>query len=264
MRKRLSDTSPIIVGLCGLAGTGKTSVARGFVPLANATEILFDENLEGRNNVRLVLDHLFFAMPLYEMASIKTKTSGEFEKDRVRYALHDVLSDLFGKSPLYGAPPYCELVELVEWVADLPIEPEEYKPRTFLQRAGMMCREYNKEAFVKWCDRKIKLNAAPYLEEEIPHLTFLSDMRMENEAEWVASQPNGVIVKYTASDDVRFDRLERRDGTLMTPEQRAHVSEREVESIVPHIEIDTTHLDIEAQAKETTAAINDFFDTALF
>ena len=103
-----------------------------------------------------------------------------------------------------------------------------------------------------------------YLSEEIPHLTFLSDLRMKNEADWVRSQPNGILVKYTADDDARFDRLERRDGFLMSAAQRAHVSEKQVDKLKADVVIDTTDLDLTTQAKATTQAINDFFETALF
>lgn len=267
MTKRYNPTQPIIVGLCGQAGTGKTSVAKGFVPLASATEIMFDDELDDEQQIRIVLDHLFFAMPLYELASIRTKTEGSKSKERMKYAIHDVLADLYGRSPLYGAPRYKDLVELVKWTVKTPIDPDDYKPRSFLQTVGMRCRELNEDCFVQWVDRKIKAASAPFINDGVAHLTFLSDLRMENEAEWVAAQPNGVLVQYTCDDEVRFDRIERRDGEPMTEDQKNHISENEHTKFrkgIFDVVIDSTDLKIKEQAVATTTAINATFGIELF
>jgi len=62
--KNFIQGQPIIIGLAGKAGSGKTSVAESIVPKGS-----FDTNKYG-----MKWDHLFYALPLYEMASIKKNT----------------------------------------------------------------------------------------------------------------------------------------------------------------------------------------------
>lgn len=266
MSKRFNPEHPIVVGLLGEAATGKTVVGRGFVPYASSSHVYLNDPNDDEEEARLVVEHLWFAMPLYEMAAVKTKTEGEKRKQRQLYGTYEVLFDLFGRSPLYGLPKFDTMVELTKEIAALPIAADG-KPRTFLQTAGTMCRDLDEDVFVKWMDRKIKANAARYIEMVVPHLTFISDVRMVNEAKWIADQPNGVLIKFSCDDEVRAERIEKRDGKRMTAEQLSHESELSVKMIPKKIidtTIDSTDLTVQEQAAATTEFINDLFDTTLF
>lgn len=211
-----TTNSPMFLGLCGAAGSGKTSVANAMVPQYQALET---------ND--FIIDHKFLAMPLYEMAAIRRKTQGEKSKDRILYLLHDSLSELFGRSPLYGAPSYSDLVQLTQDIANLPIVmDEDVKPRTFLQTAGMMCREIDEDCFVKWIDRSAKRDSLAAIADDKTYVCVVSDVRMPNEAKFISEHPNGFLIKFAVSPKVQAERLQKRDGFVMTPEQASHVSER--------------------------------------
>lgn len=265
-QRRYDPHFPIVVGLCGKAGTGKTTVAKGFVPSASSSAIFFEGDSEKHlEDARIIVDHLYFAMPLYAMASVKTKTQGELVAERELYGIHEVLFDLFGKSPLYGLPPYNQLVALTHMIHQMGVA-RDTKPRSFLQEAGTLIRSIDPDTFVNWVARKIVSNSAAAIDMGVPHLTFISDLRMPNEAAFVAEHPNGVLIKYTCDEKVRGARILDRDGVRMTEAQAGHESEK-IELINPeHVagEIDSTSLSIKEQAQFTTKFINETFGAELF
>lgn len=250
-----SDNQPIVIGLCGKAGTGKTSVANIIVP---SHTIKYDKAS------RTIWDHTFFALPLYEMASIKRITKGEKQEDRILFQLHEVLFDVFGNSPLYGAPDYDDFVSLVKEIADLPMPfSDEVKPREFLQKAGEICRSKYEACFTQWTKRKAYQRCSSLLgnqEEEDFYENYaciVSDVRYENEAEMISSLPNGILIRFDASIDVRLDRLYKRDGYRMPDEQLNHKSEQ-VELIpdsMLNAIINTDTMTLEQQAQETIKTI---------
>ena len=236
---------PTIIGLSGKAGTGKTSVASTIVP---------EGTLAQRDDI--VWDHLFLAMPLYELASIRRKTEGAHYADRVQYQVHDVLVDLFGGSPLYGAPPYSELVSLAHEITFCPIEMNlDVKPREFLQSTGTLLRSVDPDCFIKWINNRIKRNFALYSEKDMEYATIISDIRMPNEAAFVHNSPRGTLIRFDASDATRAERLERRDGTVvsMTESQSQHESEQ-IQNIPEEyfdIILDTNGMSLSEQASAT-------------
>ena len=92
--EKLAKDNPIIIGLAGKAGAGKTSVAEQIVP-KGAIETIKDG---------MKWDHIFFALPLYEMASIRKNITGERERSRKLFALHEVLYDVYGGSAIGSIP----------------------------------------------------------------------------------------------------------------------------------------------------------------
>ena len=58
MDKKYHKDYPIVIGLAGKAATGKTSVAEKIVPKAQINSV----------SNHIVWDHIFFALPLYELA----------------------------------------------------------------------------------------------------------------------------------------------------------------------------------------------------
>ena len=247
---------PIIIGLCGKAGTGKTSVANMIVP---------SRTIKHDQENGLIWDHTFFALPLYEMASIRKMTKGELSEDRILYQMHEVLFDLFGRSPSYGAPSYDNFVQLVKDISNIPMPiNDDIKPRSFLQEAGKLCRDLNEDCFVQWAKRRSYQRAASLLSSENDeaeiyerYACIISDVRYVNEAKMISEHPNGILIRFDASNDIRMDRLYNRDGYRMSEEQLNHKSER-VEDIPEEwfdAIIDSDQMTVKEQAQFTELTI---------
>lgn len=247
---RYNPEKPIIVGLAGKALTGKTSAAEALVPKAR---IVNSEN-------GMIWDHIYFALPLYELASVRKMVSGSRAMTRQMYGIHDTLYDLFGGSPISNVPAYEKMIQLVRDIYDLPIEPEGIKPRSFLQKAGDLCRAEYTDCFADWAIRKAKSIHFDYtrsLQEDVdpfPVTVIISDVRMINEAEAIKNQENGILVCYTASEEVRRERMMKRDGQLMTDEQLNHISELQMDEVcaMADLVMDTDDKTIETQAALTS------------
>lgn len=255
-KKQYDPDYPIIVGLAGKAATGKTVVAETIVPKASF----------GTNSNGLVWDHIFFAMPLYEFYSIRTKIEGMNAQSRKLFATHETLYDLYGSSPLGNVPDYKNFVDLVNQINSEPVDHDGSKPRSFLQKIGDYCRSYDEECFAKWGVRKANQIHSDYTsslseESELPHCVLISDVRFVNEAQAILSQPNGIIIKFEASDQVRRERILSRDFVLMTDEQLSHRSEKEIDSMSDIIDlvINSDSMSIEDQVNETIKLIKESF-----
>ena len=101
--------------------------------------------------------------------------------------------------------------------------------------------------------RQIIKDAMWAVEQEKRYFCIVSDIRMPNEAAMISSFKGGVVVKFTASDAVRQNRLLNRDGFLMTEAQASHESERvdDIPADLITAVIDTDALSIEEQARAT-------------
>jgi hypothetical protein len=257
------EDRPIVLGLAGEGGTGKTATADALAPVA-------------RFNVAPEKDNIWWeplaaAAPLYEIASILQMTEGEKEFDRKAYGVHRVLVDLFGM-PAYGAPSYEELVELVYDFCCMD-RPPEGKPRSFLQAAGGRVRELMPDCFPSWLGRRIQSMYAFFRQEQgevdpMPMFgVVLSDLRMENEIRFVRDTTNGVMIKLTCDFGVRQERLTKRDnGQGMTAEQRQHNTETWVASApAPEFDavIDTTSLSLSQQVSKVLEVVEAKLDLEL-
>jgi len=246
---KINPNKPIIVGLAGKALTGKTSSAEAIVPKAR---IVSSED-------HMVWDHIYFALPIYELASIKKMVTGSRASTRQLYAIHDTLYDLFGGSPISNVPPYEDMIQLVNNIFNLPIEPEGVKPRSFLQKAGDLCRSNYENCFADWAIGKAKSLHLEYLKSlgedsyPSPFSVIISDVRMINEAEAIKNNENGILICYTASEDVRKERMIKRDGKLMTNEQLNHVSELQMDRVceLADLVMDTDEKTVGSQAALT-------------
>lgn len=263
MSVKLNPEEPIIIGLYGAAGAGKTSVANQFVP--GGVVNVVNEKILDKEYPLYVLDHYWFAMPLYEMASIRRDIEGEHRRDRQLYEIHRVLVDLFGKSPLYGAPPYEELCTVVHEIQRMHI-PREGKPRTFLQEVGDICRFYDPDCFTKWMMRHIRSQAGYHMKssddwEGPMFIAFASDLRFDNEAKAIHDSPNGLVIEFVADQEVLDQRIEKRDGYVMTEEQKNHKSEaRQVKPEHIDVTFDTTTMSLEEQFLATKEFITETLD----
>lgn len=257
------EDRPIVLGLAGEGGTGKTATADVLAPQARINAAPEKDDIWW--------EPLAAAAPLYEIASILQMTEGEREFDRKAYGVHRVLVDLFGM-PAYGAPPYEDLVELVYdfCCAD---RPPEGKPRAFLQHAGGRVRELMPDCFLSWLGRRIQSMYAFFrsVQGEVDPMPMfgvvLSDLRMENEVRFVRDTPNGVMVKLICELEVRQARLMKRDnGQGMTAEQSQHntetwiagASDFEFDAVV-----DTTSLTLSQQVSKVLEVVEAKLDLEL-
>lgn len=251
--KEFRKEMPIIIGLAGKAGSGKTSVAEHIVPKGSIDTVKYG----------CKWDHIFYALPLYELASIRRSIKGVNEKNRQLYAIHEVLFNIYGGSAIGVIPEYDDLISRVHKIYSLPIEPEGVKPRSFLQKAGDICREGFEDCFSMWgISKSYNLYNSFYKsleedEEEKPFIVLISDVRFENEASKILAQPNGIVVCFDASKETLDDRILKRDGKLMTEDQASHKSEQQIETIksMASVIINTDEMSIEEQAYETLSSI---------
>lgn len=237
---------PIIVGLSGLAGSGKTSTASTIITSVPAQSTISWE-------------HLYHAMPLYEFAAIKTKTIGQDVESRQLHVIHDMLRDLFRSTVSYE-----DMVELAYDIYAMPID-KEGKPRDFLQALGSLLRSYDVDVFSNWVlNRSNQLfrqwrSITDEEDRDNPFIVLVSDLRMLNEIKNIKNTPNGIVIRFAASEEVRSDRLYSRDSKLLTPEQQAHETEMEsqTEEFLSYVdlEINTDNMTLEDQALKTVEHI---------
>jgi hypothetical protein len=250
---------PIVVGLAGEACVGKTTTAQLLAPpgvLAYAPN-------------QVAWEHLAFSMPMYELATIKKKVEGEDAHDRMAYAVHAVLVDVFGL-PGYGAPPYVDLVDFVADICLYPLQMQEEKPRAFLQWVGSQIRDLSPDAFIRWMQKKINANYAfwrtllpPNMDEEDmpPYAVVISDIRLGPEASLIKRMPNGVLIKLSASPSARRERAYDRDGRAMTEEEAVHVTEQWIaeapDDLFDH-RIDTTDMSETDVADQVRSVVDSY------
>lgn len=244
---------PIILGLSGKAGSGKTSVAESIIPKGSMELVKYG----------VLWDHIFYALPLYEMASIRRNIIGINEESRKLHALHEVLYEVYGGSSIGNMPHYDILVKKVKEIYNLPIDLEGTKPRGFLQQAGDICREFDSNCFSTW--GIIKANklyrqfirrsedSDKYSDTLTPMCIIVSDVRYKNEALSILKQPNGFVISFDADKDTLDDRLIKRDGQLMSSNHSGHSSEQdcdEVRALASAI-IDTNNMNLQQQVEAT-------------
>ncbi len=275
---------PIVLGFAGGYCTGKTSTANGIAPPVRMS--LGGEEHDTRP--RIIWDHLYFALPLYRMATARQSIEGESARDRMHYEILLTMLEVFNANPLYGAPPYNDFLQMVYEIAEYPC-PKEGKPRTFLQHVGTdILRAYDDDIWVKWMDRKIKEEHRKFLWEhreiepccehkcdnpsydpdavQPQYGVIISDCRFRNEAQLVAEHPNGILLKFTVEPEVAAERQFERDGYVMNGSQKSHKSEHQWDSIPEEWYtkiIDTTELTLNEQidtvkdlVTELTGAVN--------
>ena len=250
--KNFVSNQPIILGLSGKAGSGKTSVAESIIPKGSMETVKFGINW----------DHIFYALPLYEMASIKKNIIGFNEESRKLYSLHEVLYEVYGGSPIGNMPHYDILIEKVKQIYNTPVEQEGIKPRTFLQKAGDICRQDYPECFAHWAIIKSNRLYNQFCNENddmdnSKMAIIISDVRYPNEAAAIQKQPNGIVICFDASDEILNNRLLKRDGQLPTKVQSEHASENGIEAVkeMADVIINTDNMSLEDQTLNTLIAL---------
>lgn len=242
-------TDPIYVGFVGPAGSGKTSTARDIVPPSTIASY-DDPNMFPR----LIWDHHWLSLPLYEIHNIRTQTTGIDKENRILHGIHDIVTSVF-----MNTIPFNDMIELIYDLYSLPIDPSEDKPRSFLQQAGDLFVNAKKDCFAQYTKRKIHSlwsNVSTEYDRhdvETPwYIAIVSDIRFPHEAEVFHSQPNHLLINLTCDLETRNQRLLERDGVLLTSSQSTHRTENSIDSIPKEwydIEIDTTVINQEYQAQ---------------
>ncbi len=264
--KHFNPAQPIYVGLGGVAGTGKTSTAKRIVPASSASsygdvspsnnelDALLWEHIGSNPFPKIVWDHYWFAMPLYDMYNARVDIQGEDKKDRTLYAIHDVVNSLMSKGI-----PYDDMVELVYDIYSFPLQSDlNEKPRTFLQLVGDLCRAQNPDCFANYIKYKVYdryrtvMSEYSRADEDEPwFISIVSDLRMPNEAEMLKSRTNNILIKFICEDKVRAERIEDRDGKPMDASQQQHKSETSL-ALIPDemydLILDTTDMTLKEQA----------------
>jgi cytidylate kinase len=262
MKTIFNDSKPIILGIAGKAGTGKSTIGSYLAPMGRIASSFQQEN-EGFYPI--FWDHLSFAMPLYRISSIRTGIQGSNRDDRIKYEILDTVLDSFGKSPLFGAPPFQNLIQMVNQLATYPCPQDGSKPRAFLQYAGDVFREEDSHVLIKLMARKIRdINTrfrqdvdqvlADHDEEgtdevlipKVPGIV-VTDVRTRDEAAFLLQQENIILIKLECDDATRFARLSERDGEgIETLTTRNHETEQQLNTIPDdwfNVIIDTTEMD---------------------
>lgn len=269
MRKTYNPDEPLVLGICGEAGSGKTTTATK-IAIPVAMHVIGGDSPSTPPPL-YHWEHLYFALPLYRMATARQNIIGDDAFSRQCYEIHDTLLEVFGRSLDYD-----ELVDTVYEIAELPCEPEG-KPREFLQLVGTdICRTLDEHCWVKWMKYKILSDYRAFGREqqraeelwdlESPDKPFtsprwgvvVSDVRFPDEAEMVTDQPNGLMVRLTCDPAVRLDRLRNRDGEDQVT-NTAHISENSID-LIPNFDLvlDTTHITLNEQTEQILALVNNF------
>lgn len=232
MTKHYNPDLPLVVGLAGGYATGKTATANGLAPNGR----LIHPPDEDESGPRIEWDHFYFALPLYRMATARQSIEGDLEYDRMAYEILLTLLDVVGTNPLFGSPPFNDLIQMAYEITEYPC-PREGKPRSFLQWVGTdLLRAYDEDVWVKWMGRKIAtehrlfrqehLDVDGYLKDDAPlYGVVVSDCRFDNELKLIRDHPNGILIKLTASPEVVENRQLMRDGYTMSESQKNHQSE---------------------------------------
>ena len=289
----MQPNAPIVVGLAGQAGSGKTVTAVSLAPTAqvmtNSCRCTHDVSSHNQREDdtscketdcgcahlsyegSIYWTHLFFALPIYRIVTARQKITGDNARNRILYEIHEAIVDLFGRSPIYSSiKNYDDLIELVRYVASIPCEPAGEKARTFMQEFGSLCREYGEDVFVNWIRRKTQEEYREFTKEYPPDKypglrlgVVLSDIRYPNEAQSVIDQPNGILYKFTATPEVLKSRLIDRDGKPLSSEQSSHASENSLGSIPDdkfNAIIDTSEFTVQQQAAHVKKLVREEFN----
>jgi len=96
-------------------------------------------------------------------------------------------------------------------------------------------------------------------EDQVPNpfAVIISDVRLENEADSILKQPNGMIVVFDAEEKTLNERIIKRDGRPLSHEQMNHHSEKQIDIIkgkATHI-LKTDDMSLEEQSINTLKLI---------
>lgn len=193
------DDVPLkLVGLVGPSFAGKSLIAKQLVPTASADHEWSDDD------VAVSWSEVGATRPIESLYRVKMSTKGEDGQQRRLYQIHDILVELFGGSPAYGAPLYSELVDLTYWVESLQADEGVLGYARFAHSLGDALREVDEHVFVKHLRTKIIREHANMLAQAkasddsgltLPsaHVVVVPDLHTTSEVEWLNSHTYAAV-----------------------------------------------------------------------
>jgi hypothetical protein len=188
---------PLILGLTGDSHTGKKTVARSLAPSGRL--------VEETDTFACWWERIDFSSSFHELASIRMKTEGARQWDRMAYSVHDVLVDLLG-FPAYGGPDYGRLVKMVKWVCNWPGE----AGPLFLEAVRLEAERLRCGCTIPWMERKVAAAHTYFRSEYADHDdppkfgVVIPDVSSSQERSYV--RQHGLLVKLEATPSARSGR----------------------------------------------------------
>lgn len=238
IHSHVNDDLPLVLlGIKGPSYAGKNLLSRMIVPSASTTSI-DEEKYSGKGHF-FTWSSVPFTLPIKGLYRSLMSINGHYARDRKLYAVHSELSALFGNSPVAGAPPYDDLIELVHEVVDCKLDDSAKTQRDFMQWIGNRCRQLRSDCFVSSAksqiikDHYVKVSEWFYSRNEgdpVPtaHIVVIPDCRLWDEGEFIRNYPYSYIVDLDLDEfGVKQQALEL-DGMNLTPDQLKDLTETEV------------------------------------
>lgn len=265
------DIPLVLLGIKGPSYAGKNILSRMIVPSASTTSI--DEEEKNNKGHFFTWSSVPFTLPIKGLYRSLMSINGYYAKDRKLYAVHSELSVLFGNSPISGAPPYDDLVELVYEVVDYKLDDSAKSQRDFMQWIGNRCRELRPDCFISSAKAQIVKDHHATVSEwlsgrdegdPIPtaHIVVIPDGRLQAEGEFIHNYPHSYIVDLDLDEFSIKQRALELDATNLTPEQLKDSTETEVrywpKEWIDHY-VDVSYVDnINALAHDIVDMVTDY------
>ena len=260
-----TDVPLKMVGLVGPSFGGKSLITKQLVPMASAHHEWDDDN------VAVSWSEVGATRPIESLYRVKMSTKGEDGKQRRLYQIHEILVELFGGSPAYGAPPYPEMVDLVHWVESLPVDEGGLGYARFAHSLGDALRDVDQHVFVKHLRAKAIREQSNMLAEakaqdesglNLPsaHVLVVPDLHTVSEVEWLVSHTYAFVfgVNIAEEPDELVKLAENSyDTNIGRKFWSNHPIEREALSIDPNMLTSNFSLRQGAEVKHTAEQIVD-------
>lgn len=218
------STKPVVLVLTGEPGTGKSTLAGGIATPLGSSVINYTDNTGPWNLHPIHWHEVSIHPPLQALLAARTRIEGENVPDRQRYEILKTLLDLFNHSPLYGAPPFKRLIDMVEEIMTIPTNSDKF----FLFKARLILEEYDSDILYKNLERTINsrflsyktdlMNDLEELEETFPDSAFgpklygvvISDVSSDDEWDYIteAFGDNVIRIDLCCDEDVRLERID--------------------------------------------------------
>lgn len=224
----MSNSDIYVVLFHGLSGAGKTSTARDIATTDGAINI---HHLD--NEVTLVWDYRAFAEPLASLHNIKLETTGLNATDRQLWTINQSLLELFGPYTV-AYDSFVELVyDAVSWELNIITDNDGnvVRDRDFMTGFADKCHALANNPFARYLARQIKINFKRHLNDipegnALQYIVLVPDLRYKAELELIKSMfDNVTTIKLDISPEARDQRLLKRDGKKLTPEQLSHATQ---------------------------------------
>lgn len=218
---------PIVLVLTGKSGVGKSTLAGAIAPPLGSSTINYTDNLPNPWNRHPIHWHEFSIQPpLQALLAARSRIEGENDVERQKYEILKTLLDLFNQSPLYGAPPFDDLVRMVNELMSFSANYD----KSFMRSARQLIEAYDPDALYKCLSRSVIGRYVSYnndlvkdieeLEDTYPDKAFgpklfgavISDVSSDEEWDFIRSTfDNTLVIELQCDEDIRMERLDDHD-----------------------------------------------------